>query len=87
MGRVGVKVASEYVQHRETRTCVMASSVASAKEMERWRREREQAKATAVEMPETARNNFHAMKADMVQLEKFERKVHQLVDRQEAKER
>ncbi|KAL3919211.1 MAG: hypothetical protein SGPRY_005714 [Prymnesium sp.] len=65
----------------------MASSVASAKEMERWRREREQTRASRVEVGETARKSFHAMKVDVQQLEKFERKAHELVERQEAKER
>lgn len=46
----------------------MASSVASAKEMERWRRERELAKATKVDMPESARKNFQSMKADFEQV-------------------
>ncbi|KAL1519610.1 hypothetical protein AB1Y20_023123 [Prymnesium parvum] len=64
----------------------MASSVASAKEMERWRRERELAKASKVDVGDTARKSFMAMKADIEQLEKFERKAHQLVERQEAKE-
>eukprot|EP00966_Prymnesium_polylepis_P035177 817563-Prymnesium_polylepis.1 len=63
----------------------MASSVASAKEMERWRRERELEKATKVEMPDAARKGFHSMAVDMEQLAKFERKAHKLVDRQEAK--
>lgn len=64
----------------------MASSVASAKEMERWRRERAEMRATKVHMPESARQNFHMMKPDIEQLAKFEAKVHQLVEKQEAKE-
>ena len=64
----------------------MATSVASAKEMERWRREKEMAKATKVDMPEAARKHFDGMTANFEELEKFERKVHKLVERQEAKE-
>ena len=65
---------------------VMSSSVASAKEMERWRREKAEMVATAVHVPDAARHNFHSMKPNLEQLAKFESKVHQLVDKQEAKE-
>ena len=53
--------------------------------MENWRREREEAKQTSVQVPKAHRDNFNSMIPDMAQLEKFENKVHRLVDREARK--
>ena len=64
----------------------MASSVASAREMERWARERREAVQRSVHMPLEAKNQMSAMTADLDALATFERKVQQLAQRQEEKE-
>ena len=64
----------------------MATSVVSGKEMERWARERAEAKATAVPMKKAIRDNFNAMVPNFDHLEKFEDKVQEFAERREAKE-
>jgi hypothetical protein len=64
----------------------MASSVASAREMERWARERREAVQRSVHMPLEAKKQMSAMTADLDALATFERKVQQLAQRQEEKE-
>lgn len=64
----------------------MASSVASAREMERWARERREAVQRSVPVPQAAKQNFNQLQPDFQQLEKFETKVQQLAERQEARE-
>ena len=64
----------------------MASSVASAREMERWARERREAGQRTVPVPQAAKRDFNALQPDFDQLANFEKKVHQLAERQEAKE-
>ena len=64
----------------------MASSVASAREMERWAKERKEAVQHSVPVSLTAKQNFKSFQPDLEQLAKFEDKVQQLAERQEAKE-
>ena len=64
----------------------MASSVASAREMERWAKERKEATQRSVPVSLTAKQNFKSFQPDLEQLAKFEDKVQQLAERQEAKE-
>eukprot|EP00322_Chrysochromulina_rotalis_P021275 CAMPEP_0115867118 /NCGR_PEP_ID=MMETSP0287-20121206/20602_1 /TAXON_ID=412157 /ORGANISM="Chrysochromulina rotalis, Strain UIO044" /LENGTH=192 /DNA_ID=CAMNT_0003321711 /DNA_START=19 /DNA_END=597 /DNA_ORIENTATION=- len=64
----------------------MASSVASAREMERWARERREATQRTVNMPVEAARQMQAMQPDFEALQKYEKKVQQLAQRQEDRE-
>lgn len=64
----------------------MASSVASAREMERWAREKREATQRSVPVSLSVKQNFNGFNPDMEQLATFERKVQQLAEKQEAKE-
>lgn len=64
----------------------MASSVASAAEMERWKRARELERAKAVPVSQQQQQNFKSMRPDFAELASFESKVQRLAERQEAKE-
>ena len=46
----------------------MASSTSSAKEMERWKRDREQAAQRTVPVAQAAKREFSAMKPDFEQV-------------------
>ena len=59
----------------------MASSVASAREMERWAKERREAQQRSVYMPAEAKRGMSSMKPDFEHLETFEKRVHQLAER------
>mmetsp|Transcript_2356 Transcript_2356/g.3958 ORF Transcript_2356/g.3958 Transcript_2356/m.3958 type:complete len:172 (+) Transcript_2356:14-529(+) len=63
----------------------MASSVASAREMERWARERAEKKDNTIPMPEAACKSFKEMKPDFAALEKFEAKLHRTIEHREAR--
>ena len=64
----------------------MSSSVASGKVMERWAREREEAKNPRVQTKKDTQDNFNAMKPNFKELEKFEEQTERLVDRLEQRE-
>ena len=64
----------------------MSSSVASGKVMERWAREREEAKNPRVQMKKDAQDSFNAMQPNFKELERFEEKAERLVDRLEQRE-
>ena len=64
----------------------MASSMASARDMERWAKERRDAASTSVVMSADAHRNFNALNPNFDQLAAFETKVQQLAQRQEVKE-
>ena len=64
----------------------MASSVASAREMEKWGREKREMKQKEVYMPREAKRNFATFEPNFDELEKFESKAQKLAQRQEDKE-
>ena len=64
----------------------MSSSVASGKVMERWAREREEAKNPRVQTKKDTQENFNAMKPNFKELAKFEEQTERLVDRLEHRE-
>ena len=64
----------------------MSSSVASGKVMERWAREREEAKNPRVQTKKDTQDNFNAMKPNFKELAKFEEQTERLVDRLEQRE-
>ena len=64
----------------------MSSSVASGKVMERWAREREEAKNPRVQTKKDAQDKFNAMQPNFKELERFEEKAERLVDRLEQRE-
>ena len=64
----------------------MSSSVASGKVMERWAREREEAKNPRVQTKKDTQENFSAMKPNFKELAKFEEQTERLVDRLEQRE-
>ena len=64
----------------------MASSVASAKEMERWKRERNEARQRTVHMKPEAARQFNSFNPDLDQLATFERKAQELAERQQDRE-
>ena len=64
----------------------MSSSVASGKVMERWAREREEAKNPRVATKKDTQDNFNAMKPNFKELAKFEEGTERLVDRLEQRE-
>ena len=64
----------------------MSSSVASGKVMERWAREREEAKNPRVQTKKNTQENFNAMKPNFKELAKFEEQTERLVDRLEQRE-
>ena len=64
----------------------MSSSVASGKVMERWAREREEAKNPRVQTNKDTQENFSAMKPNFKELAKFEEQTERLVDRLEQRE-
>ena len=63
----------------------MASSVSSAAEMERWRREREMERQKKVAVPQAQASNFARMQPNFDELASFEDKVQRLADRQQDK--
>jgi len=64
----------------------MASSVASASEMEKWRHERQMMKQTTVPVKPEEKQNFKGFVPDFDALAKFEDKVQKLAERQEDRE-
>ena len=64
----------------------MASSVASAKEMERWAKERKEKAQRTVPVNQEARKNFGSFKPNFDELANFEHKVQRLAERQEDRE-
>lgn len=64
----------------------MSSSVASGKVMERWAREREEAKNPRVQTKKDTQDNFNAMKPNFKELAKFEEQTERLVARLEQRE-
>ena len=64
----------------------MASSMASARDMERWAKERRDASSSSVTMPADANRNFNTLNPNFDQLAAFEKKVQQLAQRKEDKE-
>ncbi len=63
----------------------MASSVVSARDLERWAKGRAEDKQGTVSMPKDAQKNFNSMTPDFEALSKFEDKVERLEQRREAK--
>ena len=64
----------------------MASSVASASQMERWKRARELERAKAVPVSQQQKQHFSSMVPNFDELASFETKVQRLAERQDAKE-
>ena len=64
----------------------MASSVASASEMERWARDRREAKQRQVYTKQADKRDFSSFNPDFESLQTFERKAQQLAEKQEARE-
>eukprot|EP00967_Tisochrysis_lutea_P113092 scaffold179274_cov18-Tisochrysis_lutea.AAC.1 len=65
----------------------MASSVVSARDLERWAKERAAASQTSVPMGRAARQSFHTMQPDFEALATFEHKLEQLEEKRQAKEK
>ena len=64
----------------------MASSVSSAKEMERWARERREKAQRTVAVSQASSRSFNSFVPDFEQLAKYEQKAQQLAERQEDRE-
>eukprot|EP00962_Isochrysis_galbana_P009376 scaffold2619_cov123-Isochrysis_galbana.AAC.12 len=64
----------------------MASSVVSARDLERWAKERADAQQSSVPMPKVAKDSFNAMKPDFEALSKFEAKVEKFEVKRQAKQ-
>ena len=64
----------------------MASSVSSAKEMERWARERREKTQRTVPVAQAASRSFNSFVPDFEQLAKYEDKAQRLAERQEDRE-
>jgi hypothetical protein len=64
----------------------MASSVVSARDLERWAKERAEAKQASVPMPKVAKDDFYAMKPDFEALSKFEAKVERFEEKRQAQQ-
>ena len=85
-GRVPPPPSSQPLPPPSPLAATMSSSVASGKVMERWAREREEAKNPRVQMKKDAQDSFNAMQPNFKELERFEEKAERLVDRLEQRE-
>jgi len=63
----------------------MASSVVSARDLERWAKERAELKQGTVPMPKAATDSFNAMKPDFEALAKFEQKKERIEEKREVR--
>jgi hypothetical protein len=64
----------------------MASSVVSARDLERWAKERAEVQQSSVPMPKVAKDKFNAMVPDFEALSKFEAKVEKYEEKRQAKQ-